>query len=480
MDFLFLLYWIIGVIFAIYTIRITRLRGVNSLSVVNAFYTVIYFVMPASVCQYICEKNYYDIYPVDTSPAGRRLLVLLLVMATVDFILINFGYRLSIGGAGKRYIAGSGSVERVGEYSNVSGEGYAEGIGNESTALMMDVIERRPGRLRIAAFSLMMIGTAALLLWTHVFGGPVGILPYANALRAGRDTGIYNPFSFFMKLVPFAQFALYLFFSLFMSKKKPVDLVLFILSGITTGFYILAISSRMHFILVFVVIFLIFSMHKKLTRKVFIIMGIIFVAALILMHSAEAMLDRFQYGRRSSVELSFDVLSIIRDEFSYIIASFQTAFTKVVKTGEEAPRIINDLIAAVFAWLPTRFRPEWVTSLEGTNTVYIYGTTLYGGMPTDFVSTCIYELGIAGIFIFPIIYGMLMKKFDTSFKKLISGDYYKVIYILGCFYFMKAVAYGEYANVMSNIFTLVWGHIFVKLVCVGYRKRMTNVKKSTD
>lgn len=227
----------------------------------------------------------------------------------------------------------------------------------------------------------------------------------------------------------------------------------------------------MHVILVFVVLILIYNTHKQLRLKDYCILIALAIFALVLMHSGEALMNRVQINSKEKLELSFDILSILRSEFSFVLVSFQNAMTKVIQTGECGLRFFNDIISGIFAWLPSRFKPAGITSLEAVNTIYVYGSTIYGGVPTDFISTSIYELNIVGIVILPIVYGTLIRKFDKKVRPLIKSDYYKVIYILGCFYFMKAVAYGDYANIMSNIFTLVWGHFFMKIICVGFRKR---------
>ncbi|WAW14152.1 O-antigen polymerase [Peptostreptococcus equinus] len=443
MDLLSFLYWSTGIILIFYVVKSILLHKIKTLYIVDLFYILVYYFVPASICSFIALGNNptEDLAMIDFSRLGIEQIGIMYLFVTTGFILVNIGYNIKI-------------IKK--RNKNV--------ILNQNKILT--IFAENPNKIRYSSILLMLFGWISLILWTSAYGGPIGILPYANLLRSGYDIGIYNKFSFFMRLCPFVQFSMYLFFSLFLSKKRVFDLVCFIISSIGTLLYILANSSRMHAILVFVVLFFIYRSYKDIKKKDYLIMAIICLLSLIFMHSAEVIMSKFQIASKEKIELSFDIFSILRAEFGYVILSFQTAFSKVYLYGEVKPAFFMDIVSGIFAWLPARFKPNGIMSIEVLNTNLIYGSMIYGGVPADFVSKCIYDFNIFGIIILPVVYGMFIKAFDTAVRPLISCYYYKVIYILGSFYFMKAVAYGDFSNIMSNIVTLVLSHLFITKICL--------------
>lgn len=438
LGFLFSLWTLIIVL---YTLLSEKRRGTKFQVIffVNLFYCVIYGLAPAAICFYIGSGAKIELPLTAISFEDNRIndIFLFLASSVIGFLGINFGYKAKI------------KYKRV-EFSH-SEDGRIIAMSNK--------------KIRTASFCLMIIGLVSLMLWTHVYGGPLGILPYANALRAGRETGIYNPWSFMMKMCPFMQLAAYVFFSLYLSYKRVGDLLLFIISGSGTFLYILANSSRMHLALFFVILILLYASHRKMTARTYFIFGIVAVISLGVMNVGESIMNVFQENGQFNIsDINLNVIKIVRDEFFFPMASFQT-YREANSSGLVGFRLFTDIVNAFFAWLPSRFKPAGLVNLEITNTIFHSGTTIYGGLPTDLITTCFYEMNIIGIWVIPVLFGVLAKKFEKNVRPKIGIDYYKVIYILGVFYFIKAIGYADPANIMSNIFFLVWGHIFTKVVC---------------
>lgn len=427
----FLIWGFVIVFFTYFSAKNRVTEKVQIITFINAFYSIIYGFSPAAICFYMSKHGNGE-FPLNYISIGGddiKSILWFLLASILAFVGINFGYKIK-------------SNCRIAKSSHISQRG-----------------------VRLAASFLMIIGWSSLLLWTGVYGGPIGILPYANALRAGRDVGIYNPWSFMMKLCPFLQLSSYIFFSQYLTSKKSIDFIMFILSGAGSFLYILANSSRMHFALFFVILVLLYAGHRTITRKMYVLLAVFGVVGLCVMHVGESILDMFQNGISASAPtISFDLLKILREEFFFPIASFQT-YNDGLSSGEIGIRFFTDIANSFFAWLPSRFKPAGLISLEVSNTLLHSGTTLYGGLPTDFVTTCLYELGVVGLCTYPVLFGYLAKVFERKFRYHFSNDFFKVIYILGIFYFIKAVGYGDPANIMGNIFFLVWGYIFISLIC---------------
>lgn len=429
LSFVGILFTIWSVLLVIATIHNIRNRGIHILVFIDAFYAIIYGITPATICLYVAKTGYTG-FPLNQIKFNGEYITYLyyfLISSIIVFAGIRFGYIIK-------------QKEKE------------------------PVVAINQAGVHTAAVFLMIIGWISLLLWTKAYGSPIGILPYANALRAGRDVGIYNPFSFMMKLCPFLQFASYLFFSYYLTNKRLSDLLYFIISGIGSFIYILANSSRMHFVLFFVILFIIYSGHKSITRKTVLLFGILGVVAFSVMHVSEGLLGYFQGYTSSDTAFTLNIMEVLRSEFFFPVASFQTCMD-AIHSNKVGMRLFIDIANAFFAWLPSKFKPIGLEGLEATNTLLHSGTTIYGGLPTDFVTTCYYELRLLGIFVFPIIYGYLARKFENTVHVKTTNDYYKVIYILGVFYFVKAIGYGDPSNIMNNIFYLVWGHLFTILIC---------------
>lgn len=415
------LYSIWGILIVIYSLlHLRRNRWKFSvITIINLFYSIIYGFAPASMCLYAYGHRDMNYCGIDFT--NETSISLFFISSIIVFLFINIGYNVKF------------KVKPVED--------------NLSTS-----------KIRGSAFVLLIIGLMSLFLWTKAYGGPIGILPYANALRAGRDVGINNPWSFMMKLCPFMQFAAYLFFSYYLTRRKIIDLLLFFISAVGSFLYILANSSRMHFALFFLILALIYQGHRKMSWKSISLFGGLAVVSVYIMHIAESIMNVLQSDADFDNESAFSIAEILREEFFFPLASFQTYLNSSIPI-----RIFEDIANAIFAWLPTSFKPVSLERLEVTNTILASGSMDHGGLPTDLVTTCLYELNVIGLIVLPLLFGMAAKLFEKKVHTLVASDFYKVVYYLGCFYFLKAVGYGDPANVMSNIFFLVWGYIFVKV-----------------
>lgn len=423
--FLFNVWGVIIVLFSIMGLRNNRWK-ISVITIINLFYSIIYGFAPASLCSYAyghSQLSYFDI-----NFSNEQSILLFLLCSVVVFFFINVGYNFKF------------KVKPI-QY-------------NLSTV-----------KIRRSAFILMVVGLVSLYLWTKAYGGPIGILPYANALRAGRDVGINNPWSFMMKLCPFMQFAAYLFFSQYLTNRKKVDLFLFIISSIGTSFFILANSSRMHFALFFLILALIYQGHRKMSWRSYLLFGGLAVVSVYIMHIAESIMNVFQTNADFENDAAFSITEVLREEFFFPLLSFQTYLDHSVSF-----RIFEDIANSIYAWLPTSFKPVSLERLEVTNTILASGSMDHGGLPTDFVTTCLYELNVFGLLVIPVLFGMLAKFFEAKIHPLVNFDLYKVVYYLGCFYFLKAVGYGDPANIMTNIFFLVWGYVFIIIFSKNNRR----------
>ena len=86
-------------------------------------------------------------------------------------------------------------------------------------------------------------------------------------------------------------------------------------------------------------------------------------------------------------------------------------------------------------------------------------------MPTDFISMCIYSLGLFGVMILPFIFGLFIKVVEMKLSNKAKQDnYYNVIYTLIAFYMLKSISHSDINNILINVFYIVVGHLVVLFV----------------
>jgi oligosaccharide repeat unit polymerase len=427
------------ILFELY--RITKNTQIKLISVVNLFYSIVYGIAPGSV--YIHMYHYGEwgspLAYIDFSELGIQQLWIAFALSVLGLFFLNLGTLKII------------KTKKNDEIKQIT-------------------IPRRS--LYLAAVFLLVVSTVSLYLWTRVYGGPIGILKYANDLRAGRDIGISNSFSFMMKLCQFAIFSSYIFYILYLENRKTKYFIMFIISVVVTMLYLLANSSRMMFVVFFVMIFLISMENKNFNNQkqkigIYILVAII---ALVIISASEPIMSNLQVRNNEEIKLEINILKVLREEFFFPSSSIQVALNSH-RAGNLEKRLLIDAVSGLYAWLPSRFRPEGFMQLEILNTLLKSGTTIYGGLPPDLISLCIYDLGYFGIIIIPFIFGNIIKWFQNKNDSRIHTSYNTLIYYLTAFYMLKAVAYADPANVMSNIFYVVMCNYVVRIFAfIGLRK----------
>lgn len=424
------------------TLHIRKIRALYLISYVRLFYSVIYGLTPGAIYTYVYSNgsDATNMAYIDFTSAGVEQLWILFVLSVIAYLFLNLGY-LKV----KKSRISLASVER----------------NHERT-----ITDRN---LFISAILMLILGFVSLMLWTKAFGGPLGILPYANDLRSGRDTGIYNPFSFFMKLCQFTMFASYLFYILWLKQKRLSTLFLFVASVIPSFLYIFANSGRMLLAIYSVTFIVLYEGHKRINtlatkrKSNYIKYGVLAFVALVIMSAGEPIIAMFQYGEIRAFNMQLNPLQILRDEFFFPSVSGQTAII-AHKEGTVSYRFFIDIISGVLAWFPSRLRPDGIERLEVVNTLLHSGTMLYGGLPTDLISVCIYDLGYVGVAIIPFILGVTIRTIQARFDRKVRTDYVNLLFFLTGFYLLKAVAYADFANIMSNIFYVVMGYLLIKFI----------------
>lgn len=421
------------ILFFIYTtleiVIIKKKKKLYTISFVRLLYAFIYGLVP-SLALLTGYSDHVHLYYIDYSQDGVLTLFFWLMFSIIGYGCMNLGYIINF--LPNRKIK-KADVKQV-------------------------------NNLYIAAVVTLLIGFISLLLWTKVFGSPFGILPYASEIRSG-DTKIYNPFTFFKHPSALLMFSSYIFFVILEDEKykkfltRIITWILFIFSVFWASVYNIANDGRLTLILYFAVFFLYkaIGQKKRIPITKFIIIGAI---AFILMSISNVLIDYIKFGTFGATPIQFDLINMILHELGYTLRSQQVAFFALAN-HDAGTRIVGDLMNGLFAWLPTMLKPFEYMSLFKYNTLLSGYTT--GTLPTDFLSMCIYDLGIVGIVIFPLALGFIVKKIDKYFDTRRNQNYFLILQILVSAWFaLKIIAYADFENIMRSSFFIIIGQLIVK------------------
>lgn len=231
--------------------------------------------------------------------------------------------------------------------------------------------------------------------------------------------------------------------------------------------YLLSNDGRMSFIYFFL-IFILYAVFNKQSkseniniRNTSIKISIWLIIAFIAMALSDWIMYFFRNGESRTAEVSFNIFEMIREELGYTILSGQVSLTALVN-GDAGDRILVDALSTLFAFLPSRFRPDGIVTLFSYNTELVGNTT--GTVPTDLLSMCIYNLGIVGVCLIPIFLGWIIRKIENVITTNRGNVYYDMLYIIVSLYLARFLAYADPANYVHAILFIIIGHVTVIVI----------------
>lgn len=327
-------------------------------------------------------------------------------------------------------------------------------------------------RLQITCIVCLAIGLVSLYLWGRAYGGVLGRIKVANLIRSGI-LKINNPFDILKhssRLLFFVSYS-----SLLLLKRryrKILNICILAISGVFSVLFLFACDGRMGMATYFVILLLIatdiFGGKTKIGKKliVFTIVGI--VALLIVME-----MDGITYYIRHGETLvdNGSTKDGLLSEFGYILMSGQNA-VHLWETEGTPFLIFQDLFSGLFSWLPHALKPADFVIIWDFNTALCESAeTLNAQIPTDYVSTTLYDLGILGVFIFGFVFGRIIRAVDIARKKN-KNLFYEV------FYYSFALIILRYVNYcMFYDFILYMFYLFVAMIIWKATKVLMNSKR---
>lgn len=400
-------------------------------------YIMIYSIIPLLIHTYVFfVGNYERAYQViDYSNNGIFYLFCAWIFSLIGFFGFNFGYRNKFS-----------LVEK-----NIDSSKEARKDNNTFYKLKT---------WNITAFSALLIGLTCFVLWTSAYGGVFGVLEYASALRSGYNVGIENSYTVFKRFVPLIQFSNYIFLGILINYKKLYAFIFFAISLFFSVLYLLANDGRaplvMHFVsLVVIILNLNIGYSKKISLKKAVLFSFVTLFAI---HNVDIINSAVM--KDGPLDLSFDVLGALREEFSFTVRSSQSIFIYL----EEFPltfRLPLEILSGVLGILPSYFRPEWLEKLEMLNTYYWkmnVGTEFYGGKPPDLIIVGIYTMNYFGVLLLPLLYGILIRKLDSLDSKN-NNLFEKNIFFAALIYpVIRIVAYTNFDGITLSVFYVFVGY----------------------
>lgn len=422
LEIIVLLYIIFAVIAIISTvIKIARSHKLSIMNMCSAMYIVLLAIVPA-----IIFKGYTNglrvTSGIDFTEQHIWTFYLQFVLTILGYLFLHFGYRIK------------------------TKEGNSYTRYDEQKTLLVSVI-------------FTVLSLASLVLWASGYGGVIGLIAKANQIRAGFVSST-NSFTFFKHFVPLSLMASWMLFNVLIRKgikgllRKTGVLILLVCDIALSSIYIQANDGRM---LLAVYVFLFFVLYFKYQYEVkqanitpmLIKFGIAFLVAISILFNADAILSIIKNESYESSS-NYGIVETLSKEFSFIVSGTQNAMIEN-STMSGNFMIINDVVNGVFAWLPTSLKPIILEDVWDYNT-RILNTGGYGQSPTSIVAQSIYDLSFLGIIIIPVIYGMLIRKFEKALEKRKGNIFYDTVYVVLGYYLCKGIPYFSFYNIMINTF----------------------------
>lgn len=307
----------------------------------------------------------------------------------------------------------------------------------------------------IAAVLLWIIGVASDVLYIWEYGGYATYMEYADALRSGTSD-FDNPFSFLMPFRNCVPLASMFFFSL-ISRKRPLMLPLFLVAFAHA--VLIHVSNRgrlglVLFLIIFPVYFLIHRFRPMVVNRRMLLLCVGSVVVLLLLLVG--------VGNLMSRNTSNGVLALLAEETSFFFANF-----KVILDNDIDFRFFYDLISYPIYLLPSSiwklFNLDTVSDLM---TIMIDGSKkgeggVYGEAPIDSIGLAYFQLGILGVIICAVVWGVLLALIFRGAKHIRHPNSSLMVHTYLTFSLvLRSILYCDCYNVVQRMFPFI---IFVVL-----------------
>lgn len=413
--------------------EIKRVKTLKITTLCKLMYILLICIMPTIIyIGYLVENN--DTYSIKYEDKYIWTFWMNLFLTIIAYVMFGFGTKIKQ----KKYE-------------------YKKNKGNEKIELVIIIYT--------------IISCISLWKWASGFGGINALIEKANSIRAGFV--VSSGEAFFKHLVPLAMLSSFLsFYKIFIEKsqKKSIKLLhslMFIVSLGISLIFILANDGRM-LAGIYILIFFLLILKKQYENnkinfgKMSVKIAIIGFLTIIVILNSDSIFKRIKGDNNYIEKNNNDFFQTISSEFSFIITGNQNALI-FLNENEHQYMLKNDIINGLFAWFPTKLKPLTYIDVWDYNTMLI-NSKIHGQSPTTIVAQSIYDLGLLGIILIPMLYGYVVKKIQNYIESYEENVFFNTLYIILGFYLAKGVAYFSLYNIMMNIFFIVVGWIIYFLM----------------
>ena len=422
------LYAVCGIAYLFIAVRgIIKRNELRIFDLVRLMYSLVYGFIPFIL--YLQESNgHRNLYFYDYSRPGIGRIYLMWFLSIVAYGLMNLAYW-------------SVKQNAVPATANL-------GLQEEDKSFYVK-------KLTVCGIIALVVGWSSLYLWTRAYGSLTNFIAQAARIRSGKGS-IYNPFAFVKHFVAILQLSLYSLFSAVLYErpkllKKIFYGFLIALSLLGNYLYFMASDSRITIIFIGLAALIIGLRHRKKEKvsRYLIFAGIICFILLNVTMLADTFTHYMRYGEWRAQSGGF--VGNLTKEFRFIISSDMRAI-KAWVTGDLQIQIGNDLLSAITSWIPERFLPFKIPV-----TLWKYNTSLYsrestGTNPTSLVATSVYELGLVGTIVFPLLFGFFTAFVEKILRRNTNVVYADVYFGLFAGLFVQMVSHNQISTFVTKLF----------------------------
>jgi len=341
------------------------------------------------------------------------------------------------------------------------------------TTIMKETRKKEIDILQWTAIICALIGTVSFCLWGSVYESVLDMIIEGNKIRSGVPE-IYNPYSFMIRWVNLLFISILLFIKLIkLGVHKKLNLIILFPLVYINIIYLLVCDGRLMMAMFTVLVILSsFDLLKigNVNRKYLVVLACVGIFALMLVLK----LDGITYYIRTDEILDESDLAyennFIVDEFGYIFKSAQQASSQCLTIGSPL-LLVDDLVMGLFAWIPSRFKPDLdLVNIWNYNTDLYFNGSFSGQMPCDFVTHSLYTCGIFGSMFMVIIWSLMIVLSDNIIRKnndpFLEGLGYYMVYR-----FIYLVNYCSIFYFIQGLFSVFMAVIIWRMVKYIYSRR---------
>lgn len=445
----------IGVVFGtIVIVKETRcVRKKSSLLLINVFgymYAGTYGFLPAYIFSLyaISGTNLSHIYyNIDYSDEGLSKIIIWMLLGIFGYIVVQLSYKCRF------------CFRRSKRILRPEKQRFSRDLSRVDTQNVL-------GALQTTMVICFIISVISLFLWTLAYGGIWNLILVADKVRDGA-ANVQNSIAFFAR--PAKMILITSYMSLILVKNRYntfVNSVFFCISSVLSILMLLALDGRFGMVIHLLSVVLLAQDHLKLNSFSWKKLGKLAVyglVALIVIVSMDSVTFYIRNGYWQVKNSSEPFVVSLFSEFSYIFTSAQHSIGQLIE-GDCPYLVGHDILAGVFAWIPSSLRPDGIINIWNYNTeLCTLGNMLYGQLPCDFITTSVYALGIFGPIIYGFFWGWVIKRMDCWYKK--SSDPAAIIFY--CTFFTRILKLTNYCllyDFVLGLFSIVLA-AFIWWVC---------------